>query len=121
MEVESEGLLGPFLEIFHHIRNVQREVCAMSERSATAFHRHLEENAMEMTESLLEALQGQDIVSQQFTAIDELIDTVEKTLAGNDPAWVCAGLKRALERARKKREAYGGNAMNAQKCDVHFF
>ena len=128
-------MLNSINQLLEHIKNVEEEAIALSKESIMKFSNFLERNSIEIDDDVAEALQYQDIISQQLSATIEVIENVQQSIekfnhAHKEDEAIAVGsidmlqskLSHALERAKDKRQAFSGNV--AHKSDdeaIEFF
>lgn len=131
----TEKILTSILEILRHIKEVQGDVIGLSKDSMMSVSNFLSEKNIELDESVIEALQHQDIISQQLSATVEAIDSVEKNITiymhalKEDTGMISDGLEKlhsklskSLNEAKSKKDSFSGKALNDDAQDeIEFF
>jgi len=122
--------------LLDHIRAVEEDTINLSRESLLKLSTYLEKNNMVIDDDVAEALQYQDIISQQLSATIEAIDEVQKSLTVFDHAYandeniaivsmekLQGKLGRALTKAQEKRDAFSGKIHQAADADdeIEFF
>ena len=121
--------------LLEHIRTVEEDTINLSKESLLKLSTYLENNNMVIDDDVAEALQYQDIISQQLSATIEAIDAVQKSLEVFDHAFVNdeniavssmeklqSKLGIALSKAKEKRDAFSGHVhQNASDDEIEFF
>jgi hypothetical protein len=132
---KTEDILGSIVKILNHIEGVQKDVLELSERSAKYFHGLLEANGMQADDSTIQALQYQDIISQQIGAVSDAIAAIEinisvylkavkedKTMLEDSMEKLSSRLIKSLELAKEKKKVFMGNAIDENSGSaVEFF
>jgi len=125
---------GALYEILDHIRDVEEETIDLSKSANMKITTFLESKNIEIDDEVLDALQYQDIISQQLSATIEAISYVkshlkmfeasfesDESLANENVQKLHAKLNKALEKAREKREAFSGKTHNDNEDEIEFF
>lgn len=98
-------------QIFGHIRSVQTIVSRLNFEAMQKINDLVFDSGMEVDDELFVALQHQDILTQQLSAISELSETLQKHLHNYENFETLESkFLAALEIAKAKKEAYRGNA-----------
>ncbi len=98
-------------DIFSHIGTVQQEISKLNFEAMQKINDLIFESDLEVDDDIFVALQHQDILTQQLSAITELTERLNAHLAGyEDYETLESKFLSALEIARAKKEAYRGNA-----------
>lgn len=132
---KTENILSSIVEILKHIKDVQKDVLELSERSAISIHNYLETNNLQPDEKLVEGFQYQDIITQQLSAVSEAIVTIENNInvylhavkldqntLGMSIEKLSFKLMKSLQTAKDKQEAFSGNAINPSHGEsIEFF
>ncbi len=131
----TEKILTSVLEILKHIKEVQIDVKELSKDSIMSISNFLDEQKIGLNTEVMEALQHQDIISQQLSAIVDAINSVEKNITvyihalKEDTGMISDGLEKlnsklskSLDEAKLKKSSFGGKALNenAQE-EIEFF
>lgn len=135
MMSDQSNLLVSLCEILKHIREVEQDVAKYSAESTMKFSKFLEKSEQKADDDVVEALQYQDIISQQLSAtseaIDHILQNIEKYIHSmkSDTGMVSdniikldAKMQKTLEDARLKKAAFSGKTSgdNADS-EVEFF
>lgn len=120
-------------ELLEHIMIVEQETISLTKESQLKMVHFMEENSIVPDDETLEAMQYQDIVSQQLQATIDAILTAKEQLNGyielnkridksavESIGTIEMNLKSAIEQAREKREAFGGRLSHGV-TDIEFF
>lgn len=113
-----------------HIIEVETEMIALSGESHRRITQWIRENGLNVSDTALEALQYQDILSQQLGATIEAIEGIRIHLGeiacasaseGSDTAFesMDAKLAEVLGKAQEKREAFSGRSEHEE--EIEFF
>lgn len=121
-------------EVLDHIKDVEEETIELTKSSHLKIATFLENNNIELSDDVLDALQYQDIISQQLSATIEAISYVESNLKMfeatfiNDENMVNESaqklhqkLNKALEKAKEKRKAFSGKTHSDDEDEIEFF
>ena len=94
----------------------------------------MEKNSIELDESAAQALQYQDIISQQLSASIEAINSVQQSINIFESAYesdekivndslekLNVKLKSTLEMAKDRREAFSGKLGSSDQEEIEFF
>ncbi len=130
MEVNVE-LLSSLEDVFEHIIDVQKDVEKRSKDSFLKINELLKEREIGLDDRFVEALQNQDILSQQINATSEAMEGIVKSLrtykkslkedSGNISENITKleqNLKRSLQEAKDKKSAFSGHSGEEE---VEFF
>ncbi len=120
--------------LLEHIQEIEKEIIELSEKSTMVFSELIEQNSIEIDEQITQALQRQDMISQQLNAtvdaIEEAKRSMQKCQEGmqNDALSVereLEELDRALQNilvnAKEKKEAYSGHFHSQDDNEIEFF
>ncbi len=117
----NHPIFEPLIDILEHIKDVQTDMITLSEKSASIFFDHFEQQGLEFTDDVTKALQYQDIFSQQLSVIAHAVTTVaDKLKLCQNPLDVHdhsllenlrTELDTLLDDARHKKVAYMGDAL----------
>ncbi len=120
--------------LLEHIQEIEKEIIELSEKSTMVFSELIEQNSIEIDEQITQALQRQDMISQQLNAtvdaIEEAKRSMQKCQEGmqNDALSVereLEELDRALQNilanAKEKKEAYSGHFHSQNDNEIEFF
>jgi hypothetical protein len=94
--------------VLEHVMGVEEEMIALSAASHRAISGWMRDAGAEVPDEVLEALQYQDILSQQLGATIEAIGKVREMLAHPSAPEQDAKLLDILETAQSKHAAYRG-------------
>lgn len=121
-------------ELLEHIKQVEKDTISLSKEAQIRLSSFIESQNIELNDEVAEALQYQDIVSQQLSATIEAIEAVQENLQifartleeGDTSADENAGrlqtkLSAVLEEARAKKEAFSGHIKNNDEDEIEFF
>lgn len=121
-------------EVLDHIKDVEEETIELTKSANLKITSFLESNNLELSDEVLDALQYQDIVSQQLSATIEAISYVkshlrmfeatfesDESLANESAQKLHQKLNKALERAKEKREAFSGKTRDNSEDEIEFF
>lgn len=120
--------------LLDHIKAVERETIELTKEAHLRMAAFIRDNGLSPDDSLLEAMQYQDIISQQLSATIEAIENVQGHLQHfsraitEDDAIAMESIERmhtklssALEKAQQKHSAFGGKLQNNEDDGVEFF
>ncbi len=97
--------------IFVHIQSVQEDISRLNFEAMQKINDLIFESGMDVDDEIFVALQHQDILTQQLSAVSELAETLRKHLQNyEDYETLESKFLAALEIAKAKKEAYRGNA-----------
>ena len=68
-------------ELLSHIEDVQKDVIELSNESLMKMSGFMEKNGLEIDENISQALQYQDIITQQLNATIEAIESMRKSIS----------------------------------------
>ncbi|OHE06298.1 MAG: hypothetical protein A2329_04905 [Sulfurimonas sp. RIFOXYB2_FULL_37_5] len=118
-----EDVLTSILDILEHIKQVEGEIITMSNRSSEVFVKEIRSKSDTLTPEVLVAIQLQDIISQQFSAIAEAIESMKSHLEIHkhtlraDNAILNSNIQRlyikmlsSLDEARNKQASFSGHS-----------
>ncbi len=122
-------------ELLEHIKQVERDTITISKEAQMKLSSFIERNGIEVDDEAAEALQYQDIVSQQLSATIEAIELVQKNLqmfahsfkedekiADDSVVKLRAKMQLVLEEAKAKKEAFSGHVKNkSDEYEIEFF
>ncbi len=98
-------------DIFAHIKSVQEDISKLNFEAMQKINDLVFDSGIEVNEETFVALQHQDILTQQLSAISELSASLQKHLKQyEDFETLESKFLAALEIAKAKKEAYRGNA-----------
>lgn len=117
-----------------HIKQVENETIDLSREAQLRFVRFIEKNHLQVDDETLEAMQYQDIISQQLSASIEAIECVQSYLQyfskafSEDDAIAMMSIQKmdeklgnALEKAKEKHAAFSGRFSGNQDDEIEFF
>lgn len=117
-------------ELLEHIKQVEKDTINISKEAQMKLSTFMENKNIELDDNAAEALQYQDIVSQQLSATIEAIELVQKNLqmfahmfkedekiADESVDKLRIKMKTVLDEAKAKKEAFSGHIKN--KTDEH--
>ena len=108
---QAEAVCSVLDTIFAHIQSVQEDVSKLNFEAMQKVNDLVFESGMEVDDEVFVALQHQDILTQQLSAVSELAETLRKHLQNyEDYETLESKFLAALEIAKAKKEAYRGNA-----------
>ena len=128
--------LNSINELLDHIKEVETDTIELSRDSAIKISSFIEQNKLEIDDSVAEALQYQDIISQQLSATIEAIESVKKSIKmfehsfKNDEVIAIESigklqnkLNSSLSKAKERREAFSGKVLadNTEDDGIEFF
>lgn len=118
-----EDVLTSILEILEHIRQVEGEIITMTRKSSEIFVKDIRSKSNLLDPEVLEAIQLQDIISQQFSAISDAIEAMQKHLEVHkhtiraDNSILNANIQRlytkmlcSLDEAKNKQASFSGHS-----------
>ncbi len=122
-------------ELLEHIKQVEMDTIRISKESQLKLSSFMEKNGMQLDDEAAEAMQYQDIISQQLSATIEAIELVQKNLqmfshsfkedekiADASVLKLRSKLGAVLEEAKAKKDAFSGHVMNKMdEHDIEFF
>ena len=122
-------------ELLEHIKQVEQDTINISKEAQMKLSSFMEKNNMELDDEAAEALQYQDIVSQQLTATIEAIELVQKNLqmfahsfkederiADDTVVKLRGKMETVLQQARAKKDAFSGNVKDkSDEHEIEFF
>jgi hypothetical protein len=122
-------------DLLEHIKQVELDTITLSQEAQLKISNFIEKNKLELDDEAAEALQYQDIVSQQLSATIEAIETVQTTLkvyahnfsedekvADSSIAILRKKLDGVLDTAKAKKEAFSGHVKsNNDEHEIEFF
>jgi hypothetical protein len=121
--------------LLEHIKEVEQDTIKISQEAQMKLSSFIERNKIQIDDEAAEALQYQDIVSQQLTATIEAIELVQKNLqmfahnfredekiADDSVDKLRSKMDLVLEQARSKKEAFSGRLKNQlDEQEIEFF
>lgn len=116
--------------LLEHIKQVERDTINISKEAQLKLSSFMERNKIDIDDEAAEALQYQDIVSQQLSATIEAIELVQQNLqmfshsfsedekiADDSVRKLRTKMNTVLEDAKAKKEAFSGHVK--KKTDEH--
>ena len=128
--------LGSINDLLDHIKHVENDMIELSRDSSIKIANFIEKNSLEVDDDVAEALQYQDIISQQLSATIEAIESVQKSIAlfehssKNDEVIAIESIGKlhkklndSLDRAKERRAAFSGKVLAEDAIDdgIEFF
>ena len=122
-------------ELLEHIKQVEKDTINISREAQMKLSAFMEKKNIELDDDAAEALQYQDIVSQQLSATIEAIELVQKNLqmfahmfkedekiADDSVDKLRVKMKAVLEDAKAKKEAFSGHIKDkSDENEIEFF
>ena len=122
-------------ELLEHIKQVEIDTINISQESQMKLSSFMERNEMVLDDEAAEAMQYQDIVSQQLTATIEAIELVQKNLqmfahnfkedekiADDSVVKLRTKMDAVLEQAKAKKDAFSGHVKDkSDEHEIEFF
>ncbi len=121
-------------QLLAHIKNVEEDTMSLSKDSLLKLSSFLERNSIEIDDDVAQALQYQDIISQQLSASIEAIEAIQKSIhqfkfaykedesiALESMSLLQKKLGNILERAKDNRRAFSGNIDHNSDDEIEFF
>lgn len=122
-------------DLLEHIKQVERDTITISKEAQMKLSSFIEKNNIEIDDEAAEALQYQDIVSQQLSATIEAIELVQKNIQmfshsfSEDEKIADASVMKlrkkmrlVLEEAKAKKDAFSGHIKTkSDEHDIEFF
>jgi len=122
-------------ELLEHIKEVEQDTINLSKEAQMKLSTFIEKKNIELDDDAAEALQYQDIVSQQLSATIEAIELVQQNLqmfshtfktdekiADDSIVKLRAKMNTVLDEARAKKEAFSGHLKSqTDESDIEFF
>lgn len=129
------NILSSIKELLTHIKEVENDTIKMSQDSMLMLSEFMEKNSIELDDTAMQAVQYQDIISQQLTATIEAIDSVQKSIEIFENAYdsdekiasdsidkLHSKLSKTLQRAKDRRDAFSGKLGHEDETDeIEFF
>lgn len=129
------NILSSIKELLTHIKEVEEDTIKMSQDSMLMLSEYMEKNSIELDDTAMQAVQYQDIISQQLTATIEAIDSVQKSIEIFENAYdsdekiasdsidkLHSKLSKTLQRAKDRRDAFSGKLGHEDETDeIEFF
>jgi hypothetical protein len=117
-----------------HVKNVEREAIDLSREAQLRFVGFVQKNELTLDDETLEAMQYQDIISQQLSATIEAIESIQAYLQyfskafSEDDAIAMQSLQKmddklnnALSKAKAKHSAFSGRFGVEEDNGIEFF
>jgi len=122
-------------DLLEHIKQVEQDTITISKEAQLKLSSFIEKNEIQIDDEAAEALQYQDIVSQQLSATIEAIELVQKNLqmfahnfkedekiADDSVVKLRGKMDAVLEQAKAKKDAFSGHVKdNSDEHEVEFF
>ena len=122
-------------ELLEHIKQVEKDTINISREAQMKLSAFMENKNIELDDDAAEALQYQDIVSQQLSATIEAIELVQKNLqmfahmfkedekiADESVDKLRVKMNAVLEDAKAKKEAFSGHIKDkSEENEIEFF
>ncbi len=135
--VGVEDVLKSILALLKHIQRVEQEIVVLTQKSSGVLIQEITDQKIVINDNILEAIQLQDIISQQFGAIAIAIDDIEKHVIVHmhamrtDNAILHTSIEKlytkmvdSLDEAKKKQDSFTGNSLLAAENrtdEIEFF
>jgi hypothetical protein len=132
-----EDVLTSILAILEHIKKVENEIVALTQKSSGILVKEIRTKCNTVSTEVLEAIQLQDIIAQQFSAIAEAIEAMERYLGihmhtlRTDNEILNTSIQKlykkmidSLDEAQKKQASFSGHSsVNIEDRDdeIEFF
>lgn len=120
--------------LLEHIKEVQQDTIKLSQDSTMMLSKFIEENDLVLDDNASVSIQYQDIISQQLSATIDAIESVQKSIHVFENAYksdeiVATGsieklqtkLKKTLDEAKRKRDAFSGKLIHDDQDEIEFF
>lgn len=127
-------MLSSINELLSHIKDVENDTIKLSQESMIILSEFIEKNGIELDENAANALQYQDIISQQLSATIAAISSVQNSIEMFENAYksderiasdsfekLNNKLIKTLSEAKNKRDAFSGNLHNESEVEIEFF
>lgn len=121
-------------ELLEHVKLVESETIDLSRESMLRLNKFMEKNELELDDDAVEAMQYQDIISQQLSATIEAIESIQKNIMKFEHAFkedeniveesldkLDAKFAQAIEHAREKRDRFSGKILHEEDDSIEFF
>ena len=122
-------------DLLEHIKQVERDTITISQEAQMKLSAFIEKNNIEIDDEAAEALQYQDIVSQQLSATIEAIELVQKNLqmfahtfkqdeliADDSVVKLRTKMDVVLQQAKAKKDAFSGHIKDkSDEHEIEFF
>ena len=122
-------------DLLEHIKQVETDTINISKEAQMKLSSFIEKNNIEIDDEAAEALQYQDIVSQQLSATIEAIELVQKNLqmfahtfkqdemiADESVIKLRTKMDTVLDQAKAKKDAFSGHVKdNSDEHEIEFF
>jgi len=128
------NMLSSINELLTHLKEVEQDTIKMSQDSMMMLSKFMEKNSIELDEGAAQALQYQDIISQQLSASIEAINSVQQSIKIFENAYesdekivsdsldkLNGKLKSTLAIAKDRREAFSGKLGSSDQEEIEFF
>lgn len=120
--------------LLDHIKQVESETIELTKESHLRIVQFFQNNGVHADDDVLEAMQYQDIISQQLSATIEAIESVQGYLrhitrilvddevsAKTDVERMHEKLDDVLQQAQQKHSAFGGKLRHGENDGIEFF
>ena len=127
-------LLKSVNELLAHIKSVETDTIELSKKATLKLASFIEKSGCTLDDEAAEALQYQDIISQQLSATIEAIECVEQSiqrfefaysqdesLAIESMAKLQEKLNTAISKAQDKRDSFAGKTAHEDEDEILFF
>lgn len=129
-EVNFEQVFSSMISILKHIQEVDSNISALIQKSTQTFVDELMKHSIDHTlnQEIIEAVQVQDIISQQFSAVSDALEAMQNNLdiylhaMRTDQAILDQSLKKlhtkmvvSLKEAKDKYSAFAGNTLTSNQ------
>jgi len=122
-------------DLLEHIKQVEHDTIVISQEAQMKLSSFIEKNNIEIDDEAAEALQYQDIVSQQLSATIEAIEMVQKNLkmfahtfkederiADDSVVKLRTKMTAVLQEAKAKKDAFSGHVKDkSDEHEIEFF
>ncbi len=114
---DTKALLATLKIALTHVIEVQKNVTVLNHKSMHILNDEVFEKDLDLSDKSFIALQHQDILTQQFYATSELLEMINKHIDESPLSSLEMNIFNALEIARRKKDAFSGNAFdNRHEC-----
>ncbi len=120
--------------LLEHIQEVEQEIVELSQSSTLIFSELIEKHSLELDEDVSQALQRQDMISQQLSATIDAIEEAKKSIEKSHNTMeddaiplnsaleeLDEALQKILLNAKEKKEAFSGNFHSQNDNEIEFF
>lgn len=132
-----EDVLISILAILEHVKQVEGEIVVLTQKSSEILVKEIRSKSEAIPGEVLEAIQLQDIIAQQFGAIAEAIEAMEKHLGVHmhtlrtDNEILHTSIQKlylkmvdSLDEAKRKQESFSGHSgtnTEDREDEIEFF